>query len=543
MATINGVDIEKVKEQRIKKLKQQERAIKRMRKESQNISTTKQEYEHKTDVLGVYNDLSDDEKKALVKQLEKKKIRDSYIKYLQYTHKNYTLTKFHAFLGSLCQWVVEQVEKGEKIRICLSVPRQHGKSYSVTESLPSWFLGRNPDLRCIVTGYNADIAEKFGDKNRQLVKQHGKDLFGIEISDSQDNKTLWDLAQHEGGMLSTGILGSLTGNGGALIIVDDPFKNEEEANNPELREKVYRNFASCILAGARGGKAGVGNAVIVIHTRWHDDDLIGRLEKLGGWTIINVPAVWKSEYGIDKLLGRKVGQTLCPELGFDEKWAVEMERTLGKKMFNTLMQGKPYVEGGNIVKREYIRYYDKNSLPTNFEELTLSCDLTFGGTKSNNDPYCMTLWGRNKADHYLLKIYDKKASFIETLRTIRVICGEYPELRRKLVEKKANGQATIDMLGREIGGFTPYDPKNTSKENRLQSVVPYFEGGNVYFPCEDLMPNIEDYVSQLLRFPNATHDDFVDTISQYLLNYEYRYSGKINTNSTMGLLAEAIRGY
>lgn len=410
-------------------------------------------------------------------------------------------------------------------------------SRMATETLPSWFIGRNPDLRCIVTGYNADIAERFGNNNRQLIKQFGQEIFGVEISDSQDNKTLWNINKHQGGMLATGILGGLTSNGGALIIVDDPFKNGEEASNPDLRQKVYDTFADSVATRARGK----GNAIIVIHTRWHDDDLIGRLEKTGEWIVINIPCVW--EKGIDKLLGRRIGETLCPELGFDSDWAISMQKLLGNRKWNALYQGKPYVDGGNIVKREDIKWYDENSKPTNFEELVLSCDLTFGGTKTTNDPYCMTLWGRNGGNHYLLNIFDKRASFTETIKTLQIICNENPQLRKKIIERKANGQATIDMLGKEIGGFVPFDPKNTSKEDRLRSVSPYFESGNVYFPSEEVMPKIEDYVTQLLRFPNAEHDDFVDTISQYLLNYEYRYGGKIDTDSRFSMFARAIRGF
>jgi len=511
--------------------------VKTLSKETKNLQDSA---DKKVDIINYYNSLSDRDKYAFNQELKRKKVRESYAQYLKYVYgSNYTLTNFHKFLAKVCETVVKRIEEGKNTKICLSVPPQHGKSMTITETLPSWFMGRNPDSRCICTGYNADMAEKFGDRNREKVKKFGKEIFGIEVSESQDNKTLFNLKDHLGGLYSAGITGGLTGNQGALIIIDDPFKNGIEAKNQSVRDNIWQIFCDSILTRQRG----LGNAIIVIHTRWHEDDLIGRImktDKNSEWLIINIPCVAEEN---DRYLHRKVGETLCPELGFDAKWVENMRTTLGKANFNALYQGKPFIEGGNIVKRQDIMFYSKNTCPVDFEEYVLSCDLSFGTTTKSSDPYCMTLWGRNKADHYLLKIYDKKASFIETLRTIRVICGEYPELRRKLVEKKANGQATIDMLGREIGGFTPYDPKNTSKENRLQSVVPYFEGGNVYFPCEDLMPNIEDYVSQLLRFPNATHDDFVDTISQYLLNYEYRYSGKINTNSTMGLLAEAIRGY
>ena len=519
MATINGINIDNVKEERLKRRKATERELKRMRKESEKVDSVKTEYEHSTNVLDMYNNLSNEEKKVLAKQLEKK--------------------KFHALLGKICQSVVEKVEKGEKVRICLSVPPQHGKSYECTETLPSWYVGRNPDFRSILIGYNADMAERFGDRNRQLVKRYGKEIFGIEVSDSQDNKTLWEIANHEGGVYSAGILGGVTGNPGSLIIVDDPFKNGQEAENPDIREKVWQTFVDSVTTRA----SGVGNAIIVIHTRWHDDDLIGRLEKLGGWIIINIPAVWESGMGEDRLLGRKVGETLCPEIGKDAAFIEMQRKLLGKRSFNALYQGKPYVEGGNIVKREYLKFYNETSKPANFEEITLSCDLTFGEVSRTSDPYCMTMWGRNGADHYLLKIWDKKANFTDTLRTLRIICNEYPQMRRKLLEKKANGKATYDMLNSEIGGFVLFDPKGDSKETRLNSVTPYFESGNVYFPDENICPNIEDYVTQLLRFPNYEHDDFVDTISQYLLNYEYRYGGKIDTDSRFSQFAKAIRGF
>ena len=212
-------------------------------------------------------------------------------------------------------------------------------------------------------------------------------------------------------------------------------------------------------------------------------------------------------------------------------------------MFSALYQGKPYIDSGNYVKRENIKWYNAKSKPSNFEELTLSCDLTFGETKKTNDPYCMTLWGRNGADHYLLKIWDKRANFTDTIRTLQVICAEHPQLRRKIVEKKANGKATYDMLNSEIGGFILFDPRNDSKETRLNSVTPYFESGNVYFPDETLCENIETFVDQLLRFPACEHDDFVDTISQYLLNYEYRYGGTVKTDDYYSALSNAIRGF
>ena len=340
-------------------------------------------------------------------------------------------------------------------------------------------------------------------------------------------------------MYSTGINGSLTSNQGALIIIDDPFKNGIEAKNQAIRDNIWQIFCDSILTRQRGK----GNAIVVIHTRWHEDDLIGRIikaDKSGEWLIINIPCVAEEN---DRYLHRKVGETLCPELGFDAKWVENMRQTLGKSTFNALYQGKPYIEGGNIVKRQDIMFYNKNTKPETFEEIVLSCDLSFGNTTKTSDPYCMTLWGRNGGNHYLLKILDKKASFTETNRTLRVLCSEYPQLKKKIIEAKANGNATIETLGREIGGFVPFDPKGESKEARFNAVSPYFEAHNIWFPDESAEPNIEDYIEIVLKFPNVAHDDFIDTISQYLLNYEYKYGGKVNTDNRFSMFAKAIRGF
>ena len=533
--TTNGLSRKNVNKE-LRKRKKEFAEEKQKLTENRVFKTAEKDQEHKESIAEYYKKLSPQQKALFDRQLEYKKMRDSYAYYVKYVHPTYKLTKFHALLCNLCQWVVEQVEKGKKIRICISCPPQHGKSMSLTETLPSWFIGRNPNMRAIITAYNADIAEKFGDRNRQLVKEFGKDIFNIRISESQDNKTLWNLDKTRGGLYSAGILGGLTSNTSQLTIVDDPYKNGVEAENPEIREKIYQTFADSVVSRSNG----IGNAIIVIHTRWHDDDLIGRLVEQG-WIYFNIPAVWES--GEDKLLGRKPGQTLCPELGFDAEWAEQTHKLLGNRKWSALYQGKPYVDGGNIVKREDIRYYNQNTLPPTFQEYVLSCDLTFGGLAKADDPYCMTLWGRNEGNHYLLKIYNRRASFKDTALMIRTICSEYPQLRKKIIESKANGRATIELLGQEIGGFIPFDPKNLSKEDRLNNVVPYFEGGNVYFPCEEIEPRIEEFVGQLLKFPNTTHDDFVDTISQYLLNYEYRYGGKVNTDNTLSLLSRAIRGH
>ena len=410
-------------------------------------------------------------------------------------------------------------------------------SSTLTEALPSWFVGRNPDLSCIITAYNADIAEKFGDRNRQKVKEFGKDVFGIQVSDSQDNKTLFQIKGHQGQIFSTGILGGLTSNPSALTIVDDPFKNGEEVENVEIRNRVERVYWDSIETRTRK----LGGAIIVIHTRWHEDDLIGRLAQKDGFIVINFPTVW--DKGIDKLLGRKVGETLCPELGMTVEWAERTKKNAGSRVWNALYQGRPFVEGGNIINRDNIKFYNKHNLPPQFDEITLSCDLSFGGTKASNDPNCLVVWGRVGANHYLLKQINKKCGFQETINDIKMLCGQFPTMRKKLIEKKANGSATIELLNQHISGVIPFDPLSNSKETRFKLVAPYFESGNIWLPDESVDKNSEEIVSQLLKFPNVAHDEYVDTTSQYLLDYSYKHDGgRIRTESYYSVVSNSFRG-
>lgn len=507
-------------------------------KKDKSILPMEHEIEQKLNAVKYYEGLSDAEKLEFKEEIKKKKLREDYGSYVQYVFgKNYIMTNFHKVLCALCQKGIEMAMNGKQARFLLSTPPQVGKSKTLTETLPSWFIGKYPDHSCIITSYNATTAEKFGDRNRQKVKDYGKDIFGVQISDSQDNKTLFQIKGHEGQVLSTGIDGSLTSNPATLIIVDDPFKNGADAESIERRNTVHELYRDSVLTRARK----LGSCIIVVHTRWHEDDLIGRLAKNNGYYVINFPAIW--EKGVDQLLHRKVGEALCPEIGLNVEYCSQAKEDFGSRVWNALYQGKPFVDGGNIIKRENIRFYNKQSKPTQFDEITLSCDLSFGGVKKENDPNCGVVWGRQGGNHYLLGRFNKKCGFQETISLIKLLCAEYPTMRKKLIEAKANGKATIEMLSQQVSGVVGFDPKGASKEQRFQLVAPYFESGNVYLPDESIDKNIEEVVEQLLKFPNVAHDEYVDTTSQYLLDYSYKHDcGSINTNGYYATISEVFRG-
>lgn len=485
--------------------------------------------------IDYYNSLSISEKESFKAQLVRKRARDHYLSYLKYIIPSLIITPFHKFLANLCENVVKKIENGERVKVCISVPPRHGKSMTVTETLPSWFVGRNPNKHCILTAYNAELAEAFEDSNRKKTREYGKDIFGIEISESQDNKTKYSIKNKDGFVMGVGIEGGITGNGGELIIVDDPYKNSSQANSETERERIERTFRDSVITRLQGK----GNAIIVIHTRWHEEDLIGKLCKEKGWYVINIPAVCD---GNDIHLHRQEGETLCPELGFDSEWAESTKQNVGLKVWEALYQGHPSIEGGEMFRRNMFQFYTKSSKPLVFDKLTISCDLTFGGKGKDNDPCAIQVWGKVGANHYLLKRSKKRMTFIEMCNEIRAVSNQYPQAIKKIVEKKANGQAVIDTLNNEIGGFFAYDPKGENKVGRANAVMPYFEAGNVFFPNKEIDSGIEETIEEFLKFPNGAHDDEVDATTQYLICENQQSGGKICNDNIYKRLNNGLRG-
>lgn len=476
--------------------------------------------------------LSKQDKILFDKALKLDRAKNDYLSYLQYCYKGFQCTKFAIFLTQILQNVVERIESNKRVRLLLSVPPRHGKSMICTKSLPSWFIGRNPTKHAIITAYNADLAEKFGDANRKKIKEFGKDIFNVEVSDSLDNKTEFELSKYGGSVMSVGILGGITGNGGELIIVDDPYKNGQDAESTIIRNQIEEVYRDSIASRVEGK----GNAIIIIQTRWHEEDLCGVLSKEDEWIVVNVPAVWDSEQE-DKQMHRSFGETLCPELGYDAEWAYKTKASVGEKKWESLYQGRPSIDSGNIFKKSTFNFYKKEDLPNSFEEITMSIDATFKDTKTS-DFVAIQVWGRQGARHYLLKRIKKRLGFTATCRMIKILLSEYSKTKRILIEEKANGCSIIEVLSNQISGIVPISPTD-SKVSRANAVTPYFDAGNIFFPSKEIDSNINDMIDEITKFPNSTHDDEVDAMTQYLNEISHKYYGKFDKNKTF-ITARAI---
>lgn len=445
--------------------------------------------------------LTESQIKKLKKQYVAEMCHRKYSAYVMFVHKGrWKPGKVHKYICNKVQDFVER-ETDEPYEIMiLSMPPQHGKSQSITETLPSWYLGKYPEKRVIEVSYNDTFAEKFGRKNLGKIKEYGW-VFGIRTEKEAAKE--FEIKDHSGSMISRGVMSGITGNAGDLIIIDDPIKSRMEADSETFRRRLAEEWTDSIRSRTQAG-----SKIILIQTRWHEDDLAGyilRTEK--NVEYINIPV--EAEEG--DVLGRKIGEALAPEIGKDNEWLRKFKAgfTEGARTWNALYQGHPSAQEGNLLKRTWWKYY--RELPR-LDILVMSVDATFKDN-SDNDYVAIQLWGKARADYYMVKAIKRRMSFVETINQIMSLQGDYPDIRAVYIEDKANGPAIISMLRDKISGIIPVEPQG-SKIARVNAVSPVVEAGNVYLP--EGLSETDDFVEETAAFPNGKHDDQVDSFSQAL---------------------------
>jgi predicted phage terminase large subunit-like protein len=400
---------------------------------------------------------------------------------------------------------LEAVERGEIDRLMITMPPRHGKSELASVRFPAWFLGRNPDKRVIGTAYSAKLAETFGRKVRDLMDDEKTRLVfdSAKLRDSSKAADRWDIVSG-GGYIASGVGGAITGMGGDLILIDDPIKNQEEADSQTYRSKVWDWYQSTLYT--RLEKSG---AIVLTLTRWHEDDLAGRLiadMENGGerWHILNLPAVAETTEP-----ERRIGDPLWAEK-YDRRSLERIKTAVGTRVWNALYQQRPAPSEGAIFKKSWFRFYDQ--LPVAADRFIQSWDMTFSDSK-NSDYVVGQVWAVCGADRYLVDQVRERMDFVRTVDAVRNMSAKYPMAKRKLIEDKANGPAVISMLKSEIQGIVPVSPGG-SKVSRAHAVSPIIEGGNVYLPRGKRFS--DELIEECAIFPNGRNDDMVDAMTQAL---------------------------
>lgn len=458
--------------------------------------------------------------------------RRSFADYLAYSHgASWKRTRMSDYLARRVQDFVETETGNAYDILVIETPPQHGKSMTITETFPSWYLGKYQKRRVIVASYNEEFAEKFCRRNKEKVQLFGANLFGIQIG-AVNRATEFELNNGVGRLLSRGLMSGITGNPADLIVIDDPVKNMQEADSPTYRNRVWQEWQASIKTRLQAGAK-----IIVIMTPWHEDDLAARLlntEK--NVTLVRLPV----EAQEHDLLGRQPGDALCPELGKDNTWLADFKQSYvndpaggGPRSWAALYMCSPRIEAGNLIHRDWWRLYDADETKL-FGTEVVSVDAAFKDAE-DNDFVSIQVWGKLRNDYYLRYCLNKHLNFPDTVAAIRTVCKLYPRARTILVEDKANGSAIIQTLQREMY-VIPVSPIG-GKVSRVNAVSAAIESGHVFLPMhrrrladgetrEEMEPWVNDFVDQFSAFPSGAHDDMVDAASQALNRLIY-FSGEL----------------
>lgn len=412
--------------------------------------------------------------------------------------------------------VVEEVEKGEIQFLILTVPPRHGKSEIVSRRLPAWYLGRNPRDNVVVATYNDDFAKDFGaDVRGIMTSPQYKQVFPNVVL-QRGGAAKERLQTKQGGMATfVGVGGSLTGRGAHLLVIDDVIKDYEQARSQAFRDRAWEWFVKVAMTRRMGRKL-----VVITFTRWHTDDIIGRLtdpeneyyssriaEKI---RIINFPALAEE----DDPLGRVPGEPLWPErydLDFFEE-----QRALDPLGFEALYQQRPTLADGDLFRRETLRFYDSSTLDVT--KLRVYCASDHAVSQAQRaDPTVLLRVGVD-AQHniYLLDCFWKKAKSDEVVEAMLAMARQEP---RPMVWWAEKGH-----ISKSIGPFLRKRMSETStffnlvevtpaadKVQRAQAIGGRASMGYVHFPKDK--PWTERAINELLAFPNGLHDDFVDALA------------------------------
>jgi predicted phage terminase large subunit-like protein len=380
------------------------------------------------------------------------------------------------------------------------MPPRHGKTECVTIRYPAWYLEQYPDKRVIVGCYNQILANKFSRKTRRILRER------ISLSNERTAVEDWETSAG-GGYRAIGVGAGITGQGGDLVIIDDPVKNREEANSVAYRERVWEWYTDDLYTRLEP-KA----ALILIMTRWHDDDLAGRIlasDDARNWSVISLPALAEA----NDPLGRIEGEALCPERYNADK-LLEI-KNIQKANFHALYQQRPTAIEGAILKREYWRYY-KQAPKLNL--VVQSWDTAFKIKKENDYSVCLT-FGITDTGFYILDRWKQRVEFPDLKRVV-IQKAEQFKPNEILIEDKASGQSLIQEIRRDTRLPIIAIQVDKDKVARANASTGVLEAGRCYLP--EAIAWVADFVDVCAAFPNAAHDDDVDALTQFLSRYGFR---------------------
>lgn len=410
-------------------------------------------------------------------------------------------------------------------RLIITMAPQEGKSTRVTKDFTTWALTQNPNLRIATASYAQSLANRNGRSIRRNIT--GNPDLGLTIAPDNGSVQEWQLTGHDGGVLSVGLGGGFTGRPADMLVIDDPIKDREQADS-----EVYRARAWDWWIEVGSARLAPGAPVALILTRWHHEDLAGKLlaaEDGHLWTVMNIPAQADHDptKGETDPLGRQPGEFMVSARGRTVAQWEAIKTRVGPRTWASLYQGRPTPGEGNMFDRAGWSTYDHDlhieradgtchipGLERENAELIQSWDFTFKDTK-NTDYVVGQVWLRRGIDCYLVDQVRARMAFPESCAALRAMTARWPQALLKLVEDKANGPAIISSLQRTVPGIVPVEPDG-SKVARAAAITPLVVAKNVHLPAVELRPWVAGLIEEAAAFPTGSHDDQVDALTQAL---------------------------
>lgn len=466
------------------------------------------------------------------KQLRIMQCRDDLLKFSQFMmpdpaepmnplKSTYEPQAFHAAIARH----LEEVERGDMRQLILTVPPRHGKTQLATKNFAAWCMGRHPEWDIVVASYSDDMAQDFGADTRAIVNSRQYKAVFPEYSFRKGGTAKDNIQSTRGGrVVFAGKMGPVTGRGANIAIIDDIFKDHEEARSQTTRDMVWNWLTRVLLPRRMGLKL-----VMIIMTRWHPDDIVGRLTDENNpyyseieakkWKIIRLPAIAEE----DDVLGRTPGEALWPER-YDLEFLASQQR-LDPLGFAALYQQRPTVADGVLFRRETIQYYRRDDLPS---ELTIYCASDHAvGEKQRNDPSCLLKVGVDKQDNiYVLECDWRRMAADAAVEAMITMASGKQRPVLWWAEKGHISKAIGPFLRKRMSETGTYInivevTPSVDKTQRAQSIAGRVAQGKVFFPRDKLWT--EKAVDELLSFPNGLHDDFCDALAYIGLGLGFQF--------------------
>ena len=423
----------------------------------------------------------------------------------------------YPWLKYLDQKVMDLIEgRTDNRRLMVFAPPRHGKSEYCSKYLPAWFLSKYPERRVILTSYEADFARTWGRKVRDLIENH-RGFLPIQIKRTSSAADRWDLVGHMGGMVTAGAGGPITGKGAHLFVIDDPIKNSEDAYSLAHRDAQWDWWQTTAFT-----RSEPGGVFLLIQTRWHEDDLSGRLLNEDGdnWEVVNLPAIAEE----DDPLGREKGDPLCAERypleGPDGLLNKRSSMTSDK--WSALYQQRPQPEGGGRFRKSTFKYWTRDDMGyrlrepdgnilINKEDCWRFMTVDFAITEKTSGDYTVAaVWdvAPNPEPSKLILIERERARVVGPDH-LPLLERMYEQYSPKFigVERASFGIGVIQAAirrGLPIRELVP----DKDKWARSEQAAVMCENGRVYWPQH--APWLSEWEHELLGFPAAAHDDQVD---------------------------------